>query len=163
MNKIGIDLGKFQSNICVMDTSLKIIERIKSRTRREALAKALKRYPGSEVAIESCRDSGWVYEHLTSLGYSVIVVDTTRARALGIGRGRRKTDQRDAEVLARALVAKVAPPAHILSREARQLRDSLAARDQLVRTRSRLITTLRGQFQSRGWETPRCRTAVFAA
>lgn len=162
MNKIGIDLGKFQSNICVMDNSFKIIERSKIRTRRVTLEKALSRYPGSEVAIESCRDSGWVHEHLTSLGYKVIVVDTTRARALGIGRGRRKTDQRDAEVLARALVAKVAPPAHILSREARQLRDSLSARDQLVRTRSRLVTTLRGQFQSRGWETPSCRTEVFA-
>jgi transposase len=136
-------------------------ERYKVRTQREALARRFANAPRCRIAIESCRDSGWVYEHLTGLGHEVVVVDTTRARSIGIGQGRRKTDRRDAEALARAVARGVVPRAHVLSAAGRELRDVLHARDQLVRLRGRLVTMLRGQFQGRGLATPRCATADF--
>jgi|WetSurMetagenome_2_1015567.scaffolds.fasta_scaffold94937_1 transposase len=162
MTSVGMDLGKKQSDVCVIDERDAVVERSRVRTGRDALSKRFANTPRCRIAIESCRDTGWVFDHLTSLGHEVVVVDTTRARALGIGQGRRKTDRRDAEALARAVARGVVPQAHVLSAAGRELRDALHARDQLVRVRGRLVTMLRGQFQGRGWATPRCATGDFA-
>jgi transposase len=161
MKKVGIDLGKKQSDVCVIDEERRVAERFRVRTTRSGLSAKFANREACEIGIESCRDAGWVCEHLTGLGHKVVVIDTSRARAIGIGVGRRKTDRRDAELIARALVAGVAPPAHVLSREARELRDVLSSRDQLVRVRGRLVTMVRGQFQGRGHEVPRCETERF--
>jgi len=115
MAKIGIDLGKKRSDVCVMETAEGVSERFQMATTRAAWAREFARRPRSTVAIEACRESGWVYEELTKLGHEVVVVDTTRVRALGVGQGRRKTDRRDAEALARALWSGVVPRAHVLS------------------------------------------------
>jgi transposase len=161
MRNVGVDLGKKQSDVCVVDEAEVVVERFQVRTQRDALAKRFANRPQCRIAIESCRDSGWVYEHLTALGHEVLVADTTRAKTIGIGQGRRKTDRRDAEALARAAARGILPRAHVLSAAGRQLRDVLHSRDQLVRLRARLITMLRGQFQSRGLPTPKCATARF--
>jgi transposase len=162
MKSVGMDLGKRQSDVCVVDEFGKVVERFQVRTNREALSKRFATVPACKIAIESCRDSGWVNEHLLSLGHEVAVVDTTRARTIGIGQGRRKTDRRDAEALARAVAHNIIPRAHVLSHEGRALRDVLHTRDQLIGVRKRLVTMLRGQFQGRGWMCPRCDTEVFA-
>ena len=152
MKKVGIDLGKKQSDCCVFDESGMIVERFQVRTRRDALSERFGRREKCLVGIESSRDAGWIHEHLTSLGHEVMVLDTTRSRAIGIGAGRRKTDRRDAEAIGRALVSGLAKPAHVLSRQRRRLRDALWGREKLVQMRTRLVTMLRGQFQGRGLE-----------
>jgi transposase len=162
MKKVGMDVGKKQSDCCVFDESGKIVERFQVRTRRTALSKVFANREKRLIGIESCRDAGWMYEHLTGLGHEVVVLDTTRSRSIGIGEGRRKSDRRDAEAIGRALVSGVAKPAHVLSRKRRALRDVLWGRDKLVATRTRFITMLRGQFQGRGQETPRCSAEKFA-
>lgn len=161
MQSVGMDLGKKQSDVCIVDEHDRVVERFKVRTERTALAKRFATVPRCRIAIESCRDSGWVYEHLTALAHEVVVVDTTRARAIGVGQGRRKTDRRDAEALAHAAARGIVPRAHVLSPEARQLRDVLHARDQLVGLRGSVIVMLRGQFQGRGVVLPSCATARF--
>src|SRR5512138_3812655 len=115
MTSVGMDLGKRQSDVCVIDELQEVVERFQVRTGREALTKRFGNVPPCRIAIESCRDSGWVFDHLTALGHEVVVVDTTRARALGVGQGRRKTDRRDAEALARAVARGMVPRAHVLS------------------------------------------------
>lgn len=162
MKKVGIDVGKRQSDGCVFDESGKIVERFQVRTRRTALSKVFANREKRLIGIESCRDAGWMYEHLTGLGHEVVVLDTTRSRSIGIGEGRRKSDRRDAEAIGRALVSGVAKSAHALSRKRRALRDVLWGRDKLVATRTRFITMLRGQFQGRGQETPECSSEKFA-
>lgn len=163
MKKVGIDLGKRQSECCVFDESGGIVERFQVRTRREGLSARFGNREKCLIGIESSRDTGWIYEHLTSLGHEVVVLDTTRSRAIGIGAGRRKTDRRDAEAIGRALVSGLAKPAHVLSGQRRRLRDALWGREKLVQMRTRLVTMLRGQFQGRGLETPRCEPERFAA
>ena len=163
MKKVGIDLGKRQSDCCVFDESGAIVERFQVRTRREALSARFANRERCVIGIESSRDAGWIYEHLTSLGHEVLVLDTTRSRAIGIGAGRRKTDRRDAEAIGRALVSGTAKPAHVLSTDRRRLRDALWGRDKLVGMRTRVVTMLRGQFQGRGCETPKCAPERFAA
>lgn len=162
MKKVGIDVGKKQSDCCVFDESGRIVERFQVRTRRDALSRVFANREECLIGIESCRDAGWICEHLKSLGHEVMVLDTTRARSIGIGEGRRKSDRRDAEVIGRALVSGVAKSAHVLSAERRRLRDALWGRDKLVAMRTRVVTMLRGQFQGRGQETPRCNADNFA-
>jgi transposase len=162
MKKVGMDLGKNQSDVCIIDEEGVVVERFKVRTLRESLSKKFANKEQCEIAIESCRDTGWVHEHLTALGHEVVVVDTTRARAVGIGHGRRKTDRRDAEALARSLLAGVTPQAHVLSKESRELRDVLATREQLVRLRTRMVTMLRGQYQGKGFVIPSCKAKDFS-
>lgn len=162
MTKIGIDLGKKRSAVCEMDEPQKVTRTWTLPTTRAELRRAFKTRECCEVAIESCRDSGWVYEELKALGHVVVVVDTSRARAVGIGQGRRKNDWRDAEALARGLWAGVLPRAHVLSERGAKLRDVLHARDKLVRQRSQLVVQLRGQAQARGLALPRCAADKFA-
>jgi transposase len=163
MMKVGMDVGKKQSDCCVFDESGRIVERFQVRTRREALSRVFARREKCLIGFESCRDAGWLFEHLRGLGHEVMVLDTTRSRAIGIGEGRRKSDRRDAEVIGRALVSGVAKPAHVLSTAGRRLRDALWARDKLVTMRTRMIAMLRGQFQGRGQDTPKCSAENFAA
>ena len=129
MKKVGIDVGKKQSDCCVFGESGKIVERFQVRTRRAALSKVFANREKCEIGIESGRDAGWLHAHLTSLGHEVVVLDTTRSRSIGIGEGRRKSDRRDAEAIGRALVSGLAKPAHVLSEARRRLRDAMWGRD----------------------------------
>jgi transposase len=163
MDKIGIDLGKKKSDVCVMSSPTTVSERFQVPTTRSALAKVFARRAPAQIAVESCRSSCWVKEVLERLGHEVVVLDTTRVRALGVGQGRRKNDRRDAEAQARALWAGVVPRAHVLSDEARRLRDVLHARGQLVAQRTSLVTMVRGQFEAYGIVVRSCVPEVFAA
>jgi transposase len=157
-----MDLGKKRSDVCVMEDALAVSERFQCSTTAEGLRKAFGTRAKAEIAIESCRDARWVFELLTALGHEVVVVDTSRVRSIGVGRGRRKTDRRDAEALARALwTPGVVPRAHVLSRRCARLRDVLSARAQLVGQRRSLVTMLRGQWQAQGLQAPRCSTRKF--
>lgn len=161
MTKIGMDLGKRRSDVCVMSGPNEVAERFQVGTTREALGRAFGNRPAATIAIEACRDSRWVHETLVRLGHEVVVIDTTRARAIGVGQGRRKTDRRDAEALARVLWTGVIPRAHVLSDRAAALRDVLWARAQLVAQRAALVTQLRGQMQARGIVVPSGTTQHF--
>jgi transposase len=158
-----MDLGKKRSDVCVMAAADQVSERFKVTTTRESLSKMFARRPAAQIAVESCRSSSWVKEQLEQLGHTVVVIDTTRVRALGVGQGRRKNDQRDAEMLARALCSGVVPRAHVLSHEARRVRDVLHTRAQLVAQRTALVTMIRGQFEAQGIVVPTCDAAKFAA
>jgi transposase len=162
MKNVGMDLGKKQSDVCVIDEHGEVVERYRIRTNKKALSGRFINVPRCKIAIEACRDSGWVSRHLKKLGHTVVVVDTTRARSVGIGHGRRKTDRRDAEALARALHAGVVPRAHVLSKKAQRLRDVLQTRHQLVSYRAQIVTMLRGQLQAEGIVVAPCETAKFA-
>lgn len=161
MKKVGIDLGKRQSECCVFDEGGAIVERFQVRTSREGLSGRFSNRERCLIGVESSRDSGWIQEHLTSLGHEVMVLDTTRSRAIGIGARRRKTDRRDAEAIGRALISGLAKPAHVLSAQRRQLRDALWGRDKLVGMRTRLVAMVRGQFRGRGVDTPQCAPEYF--
>lgn len=163
MDQIGIDLGKKRSDVCVMSAVTTVSERFKCDTTRATLTERFARRPTAQIAIEACRSSGWVHELLTGLGHTVVVVDTSRVRQIGVGQGRRKTDRRDAEALARSLWTGTTPRAHVLRYETQKLRDVLHTRAQLVGQRASLVTMVRGQWQGQGEELGGCASAAFAA
>lgn len=117
--------------------------------------------PPAKVAIESCREAWHMHDVLSAWGNHVLLVDTTRARQLGIGQHGRKTDRIDAEVLARAVERGGIPAAHLLSPPRRQLRLELSIRRALVETRAQYVTTVRGLVRARGQQIRSCSTINF--
>jgi transposase len=119
--------------------------------------------PKARVAIESCREAWWAERKLREWGHEPVVIDTTRARKLGIGQHGRKTDRIDAEVLARAVEAKLVPRAHVLSEHRQQLRFQMSVRRALVETRAQFTTTVRGLARAHGVRLPSASPYGFAA
>ena len=104
----------------------------------------------ARVAVEACREAWWIARKLEEWGHTPVVVDTTRARQLGIGQHRRKNDRIDAEVLATSLEKGLIPEAHVLSESRQELRLYLGARRALVEGRAQSIGTIRGLMRARG-------------
>jgi transposase len=91
----------------------------------------------------------------------VLLVDTTRARQIGIGQHGRKNDRIDAEQLAMAVERGGIPLAHVLSPHRRVIREQLAVRRVLVETKAQYITSVRGLVRASGEKIPSCNTTDF--
>lgn len=153
MRSVGLDLGVREVSYCEVSNGAVVARRTVS-----ALA-ALDDLLGGDcaratVAVEACREAWHVHDLLRARGHEVLLVDTTRARRLGIGQHGRKSDRIDAEALARAVERGGIPLAHVLSPERRRLRERLAVRRALVETRAQYITTIRGLVRARGEKLP---------
>jgi len=115
--------------------------------------------PKARVLIEACREAWHVYDLLTSWGHEVLLLDTTRAKEVGIGRHGRKNDEIDAEKLARVLARGDVPEAHVLTPHRRELRKRVMLRRALVESRSQMAATLRGIVRADGHKLVGCEPA----
>jgi transposase len=161
MRNVGLDWGAREGSFCEVSAG-KVIARRTTTSGLDGLRDLL----GPEtvpavVAIEACREAWHVHDVLTSWGNEVLLVDTTRARRIGIGQHGRKTDRIDAEVLAHAVERGSIPLAHVLSPERRELREKLSTRRALVQARAELIATVRGIVRARGEKLGSCNTENF--
>jgi len=86
----------------------------------------------------------------------VVLMDTTRAKQVGIGSHGRKTDRIDAQTLAMALAEDRIPAAHVLSPARRRLRDQVNIRRTLVQMRAELATAIRGIAREHGVKIASC-------
>jgi transposase len=159
MRNVALDLGVREISYCEVLQG-KVVCR---RTVRELeqLKDLLAKGEPATVAIEACREAWHVHETLTAWGNTVLLVDTTRARRVGVGEHGRKNDRIDAEHYARAVERGGIPLAHLLSPERRELRELLAVRRALVETRAQYITTIRGLVRARGEKLPSCDSEEF--
>ena len=159
MRKIGLDVGKKSSYCEVRDG--KVVKRA-TLTRKADFKELLGPHTApARIALEAGR-SAWFYHDLfVSWGHEVLVVDTTRVRALGIGHHRRKNDRIDAAVLACAVETGRIPLAHVLSPHRRQLRAKINVRRALVKVRADMVVIIRGFLRSWGAEQPSCDTENF--
>jgi transposase len=100
---------------------------------------------------------------MQSWGHEPYVMDTTRVRRLvGIGEHGRKNDRLDAEKQGLALERGHAPRAHVLSEDARRLRELQELHRALVQTRKRAVIHIRGLLRGRGIDVPTCAVEHFA-
>jgi hypothetical protein len=103
---LALDLGKFKTVACVMDTSTRrhAFETIDTSpaTVRDLVARHMMPADPSAtlVVFETCDTAGWVHDVCTSLGTSVTVVNANDERWRW-RRVKRKTDRDDALKLAR--------------------------------------------------------------
>jgi transposase len=160
---IGIDLGDRYSHCCVLGSEGRLLTEGRVRTTQEGLAKHFQNILPTRIAIEAGTHSGWVSRVLSEWGHEVIVANP-RALQL-ISASNRKSDQADAQVLAR--LARVDPKllSPIKHRDAATYPDvaELNSRDLLVRTRTKLINAIRGMIKTAGFRLPTIGPETFAA
>ena len=149
MEHIGIDIHKRESQICILTPEGEILEQRIPST-RERFATVFGGRPPPRVLLEATTESEWVAQTVESCGHDVIVADPNYAPMYPSRRRRVKTDRRDARMLAEAARVGSYRPAHRVSAEQRHVRRQLCVRDLLVRSRARVIATMRALVRSEG-------------
>ena len=123
MNKdtvyIGIDFHKKSSSLCMKDREGESVKRLEVST--DKLIGYLSEYVGrSEVALETTGGSNHVASVLKSLGHKIHLVNTNKAKAIGMNY--QKTDEKDAEVICDLLRSQFLPEVHIKSDLSREVK-----------------------------------------
>jgi transposase len=161
MDKIGIDVHKVATQVCVL-TETGEYAACRIRTEREALTALFGERPRARILLEAATESEWVARHLESLGHEVIVADPNFAPMYASRSRKVKTDKRDARALCDACHLGAFRPAHRSSDESRLLRKHLRVREALVQTRSRMISLCRSLLRQEGIRVPSGGAATFA-
>lgn len=158
---IGIDLSDRTCVVCVLDVLGEVVEREKVNLERPDLKELARKYPGSRVIIECGTHSPWASRWLTKHGMEVVVANPRKLRA--IWQAEYKTDERDAETLARIgrVDVKLLRPIRHGSEEAQKQMLSMKMRDTLVRRRRDIINTIRGTLKALGWRVSNPDSARF--
>ena len=147
MERIAIDLGSRESQICIRDAQGGIIEE-----RRHATAKLqtflARRRPGGRVLLEASSEAFAVADWARQVGHEVRVVPATLVRALGVGERGLKNDQGDARKLSEMDCRMDVPSVHIPSPTRRDQQARLTVRDALVAARTQLVNVVRSYFRT---------------
>ena len=147
----GLDVADRRSEVCILhNRTAEVLWRGKIDTTPAGLTEFFGKLPPSRVAFEVGCHSPWINDLLLAMGHETLVANP-RQLAL-ITRSQRKTDQRDAEMLARLARSdpKLLRPIRHRSRDARLDLTTLRTRNQLVGTRTHLICSIRGTVKSFG-------------
>ncbi len=147
---VGLDVGDKFTDVCVLDQLGAVLEAERIRTVRKSLETHLKRYGRARVVLEVGMHSRWMSAVLEEAGHEVIVANPRQVQL--IWKRPKKTDKGDALLLARLgrMDVQLLAPVRHRSREAHTDLACLKARDQLVRSRTRLINHVRGALKPFG-------------
>lgn len=159
MEHVAIDLGGKQSQVCIRAEDGTIVE--ERRIPTAAIGAYLSRRPKSRVVVETCSESFLVADQARTQGHEVRVVPATLVKSLGVGARRTKTDRRDAQVLSEVSCRVDLPSVHIPSMQSREHKTLCGTREVLVRSRTRLINTVRGWLRTQGTAIRSGMTATF--
>jgi transposase len=158
---IGIDLGDRRHQVCMLDGQGQIIEEGKIDNTQIALEKMFAALPPALIALEAGTHSAWISAALEGWGHRVLVANPCELAA--ISKSQKKTDKRDARMLAR--LARVDPELlrPLRHRSARAQTDLalIKARHALLKARSLLINHCRGLVKSFGRRLPACSADSF--
>jgi transposase len=160
---VGLDVGDKHTHLCAVDAAQRVVLRNKFRTTREDLEAALAPYAGAKVVLEAGSQSPWMSRALRALGHDVQVADPRRVAF--ISKDHRKTDRRDAEML--AMTASALPQllgdVHHRGEQAHAHLAIVQARDALVAMRTKAVQVVRGSCKAAGLRLPKCSTGGFPA
>lgn len=153
---LGLDLGDEKSHFCLVGCEGEVELRGVVPTERSALAALVQGLPPARVVIEASTHSHWVASLLLTLRAEVYVANPRRLPL--ITRSARKNDRNDAEQLARIgrLDVQLLSPVRVRSDECMRERARLRSRALLVRTRVRVINSIRSMLKVFGVKPPRC-------
>lgn len=153
MEKIGIDVHKLATQVCILTEDGEFKE-FRIRTERDSLSEAFGFRPRARMLLEAATESEWVARHLEALGHEVIVADPNFAPMYATRSRKVKTDKRDARALCEACHLGAYRPVHRVSDTSRMLRKQLASRNVLVQMRSRVISLCRALLRQDGIRVP---------
>lgn len=158
---VGIDLGDRFSQYVALDDQGERVTEGRVPTTAEAFEKQFGTIGAKDVAIETGTHSPWVCRLLRRLGHRVTVANSRKLRL--IYENRKKNDKVDAAYLARLVRVdrKLLHPVEHRREASQQVVAVLRSRDALVKTRSRLITHVRGAVKSVGSRVPQCSAEAF--
>ncbi len=147
---LAIDLGKFNSVLCVYDpaTHAHHFESLQTipQTIHDVLVKHQTPDPAHTLlVIETCDVAGWVHDLAVALGISVAVANPAH-EAWRWTRVKRKTDKDDALKLAKLTVLGQLPTAHMPSPQQRQRRRLVHYRRVLVDRRTAVKNQVRSIY-----------------
>jgi transposase len=160
---VGIDLGDRTSRFVCLDESGKQIGEGSVATARAAVERQFGAIGSKVIAIETGTHSPWFSRLLRELGHQVTVANSRKLRL--IYENRNKNDSVDAEYLARLVRVdpKLLSPVEHRSERAQEHIALFRSRDVLVRTRTGLISHVRGTVKSLGMRLPSCAAEAFSS
>lgn len=153
MKILAIDLGKFNSVACLLDTATNQSEFETLATQRWAFEQLLSKTQPNQVLIETSSISGWVHDLIQGLDYKVIVANPS-AEAWRWKNVKRKTDKDDALKLAKLAALEQISSVHVPKPEQRQYRSLVKYRKTLVHRINRVQSTIRSLFDQQGISIP---------
>lgn len=158
---IGLDIGDRTTHCCMLQDR-EVIARKIARTTHTSLDETLADYPAARVVLEAGSQSPWLSRHLRSRGFDVHVVDPRRVQL--ISKDPRKTDRRDAEMLARLEhgMPELLGEVHHRGEQAQADLALIRARDQLVRCRASLVQCTRSLCKAFGLRLQAASTSAFS-
>ncbi len=151
---IGVDLGDRHSQFCVLEANGEVVETTKIPSTRAAFKKKFEGLAPCDVALETGTHANWVHDLLVDLGHTVAVANSRKLQA--ISANERKSDERDAELLARLARydRTLLYPVAVRPKQLRQDMMVIRARAELVEVRTALVNSLRGLAKSAGHRLP---------
>lgn len=159
---VGLDVGDRRTHLCAVDPARSVIARESFATERCALEKVLAKFAGAKVLLEAGSQSPWMARVLRAGGYDVQVADPRRVQL--ISKDPRKTDRRDAELLAKmgAAMPELLGSVHHRGAAAQAHLSVVRARDLVVRMRGMAVQQVRSICKAFGLRLPATSTDAFA-
>jgi transposase len=158
---LGLDVGDRTTHFAAVDGDRVLTERGSFATTPSALSKALSKFRGCKVALEAGSQSMWMCRALKRAGFQVQLIDPRRVQL--ITKDPRKTDRRDAEMIARLASAmpELLGSIHHRDEQAQADLSIIRARDGLVRVRTLMIQQVRSLAKGFGITLPAASAPAF--
>jgi transposase len=158
----GVDVGDEYSHIHIVDEAGNMVEATRLETKPHRLKDYFSQQSQLRVALETGTHSPWLSRLIAEQGHEVLVANARQVRL--IYAGQKKTDQLDAEKLARLarLDPKLLAPIEHRSEHTQTDLAVIKARDGLMRSRTALVNQVRGLLKAFGIALPKCGADVFA-
>jgi transposase len=148
MEHVGIDLGATKCHVVRLSAAGEVLERRAIGT--GAMELWMRGLEPSRVVMETCTQSPAMARLAQRSGHTVVVIAGTLVRTLGVGARGIKTDDRDADVLARAsLRIESLPGVHLRSEQATHQRELVSTRGRLVKSRAQVALSVKSHMRGR--------------
>ena len=144
-NRIAIDLAKNVFQICIVNSSNKVIEA--KRLKRRDLSNYMANQLPSRVIMEACYSSHYWGRELTRLGHAVELIPPQFVKPFLRGN---KNDRNDALAIAEAADRPNITRVPIKTIEQQDIQSLHRIRDRLVKQRTQLVNQLRGLLSEYG-------------
>lgn len=153
---VGLDVSDTKCQVCTLDADGEVVFSGVVKLTEAALAMQFKAMERARVVFEVGTHSRWLAELFDDWGHEVIVANP-RNLAL-ISQNNRKSDKADAELLARLGRSdlKLLRPVEHRSATAQAGLAVIRSRAALVRCRTTLVNSMRGQVKATGGRMPDC-------
>jgi len=153
MKILGIDLGKYKSVACLLETGTNDTLYFTFASQAAEFEQLLQQTQPELVVFEACALTGWVYDLSVTQGFKVLVANPNQ-EAWNWKHVKRKTDRDDALKLAKLAAIEQIVPVHVPSLETRQYRQLVKYRKKLVSRTNQVQNSIRALFVQQGIPIP---------